>query len=87
MSHQRSSPTVVSSQLREAAGAGTGNVFRAMAALYRKHLGRHRQKRAFDGIAGMNDYLLKDIGALDWLISRTATRIEAPHQTRFEIGR
>ena len=38
-------------------------------------------------IAEMNDRLLKDIGALDWLISRSATRTEAPHQTRFEIGR
>jgi uncharacterized protein YjiS (DUF1127 family) len=58
-----------------------------MAALYRTYLEQRRQKRAFDGIAEMKDYLLKDIGAFDWLISRSAMRIEAPHQTRFEIGR
>ena len=75
----------LSSPLRGPA-AGVANVFRAMAALYRDQLERRRQIRAFDGIAEMNEYLLKDIGALDWIISRTA-RIEAPHQTRFEIGR
>ena len=87
MSYQASFSTVLSSPLSDPAGAGTGNVFRAMAALYRNHLERRRQRRAFDGIAEMNDYLLKDIGAFDWLISRSAMRIEASHQTRFEIGR
>jgi uncharacterized protein YjiS (DUF1127 family) len=85
MTYQPSSPVVVSSPLREPAGAG--NVFRAMVARYRNHLERRRQRRAFDGIAEMNDHLLKDIGALDSLISRSATRMETAHQTRFEIGR
>ena len=87
MTYQPSSSTVLSSPLRGSAAAGMGNVFRTIVALYRNYLERRRQRRAFDGIAEMNDYLLQDIGALDWLISRTATRIEAPHQTRFEIGR
>jgi uncharacterized protein YjiS (DUF1127 family) len=87
MSYQPSSSTVLSRPLRDPAGAGTRNVFRAMAALYRNHLERRRQRRAFDGIAEMNDYLLKDIGAFDWLISGSAMRIEPLHQTRFEIGR
>ena len=86
MTYESSSSTVLLSPLRGPA-AGVGNVFRTMAALYRNHLERRRQRRAFDSIAEMNDYLLKDIGAFDWLISRSATRIEAPHQTRFEIGR
>jgi uncharacterized protein YjiS (DUF1127 family) len=87
MSYQPSSSTVLSAPLRGHAAARRVNVFRMIAALYRTHLERRRQKRAFDGIAEMNDYLLKDIGALDWLISRGAARVEAPYQTRFEIGR
>jgi hypothetical protein len=86
MTYQSPSSAALSSPLRGLA-AGVGNVFRTIAARYRNHLERRRQIRAFDGIAEMNEYLLKDIGALDWIISRTATRIEAPHQTRFEIGR
>ena len=87
MSYQPSSSTVLSARLRGPAAARRFNVFRLVAALYRTHLERRRQRRAFDGIAEMNDYLLKDIGAFDGLISRSAMRIEAPHQTRFEIGR
>ena len=87
MSSQPSSSTVLSSPLPGPAAARVANRFRTIAALFRNHLERRRQKRAFDGIAEMNDYLLKDIGALDWLISRGATRVEAPHQTRIEIGR
>jgi len=86
MTYQASSSAAVSSPLRGAV-AGVGEVFRTMAALYRNHLERRRQIRAFDGIAEMNEHLLKDIGALDWIISRTATRIDVPRQTRFEIGR
>ena len=86
MTYQASSSAAVSSPLRGAV-AGAGEVFRTMAALYRNHLERRRQIRAFDGIAEMNEHLLKDIGALDWIISRTATRIDVPRQTRFEIGR
>jgi hypothetical protein len=87
MSYQPSSTTVLSGPVRGPAAARRVNVFRMIAALYRNHLERRRLQRAFDGIAEMNDYLLKDIGALDWLISRGAARAEAPHQTRFEIGR
>ena len=86
MTSQAYSSTALSSPLRRPA-ASVGNVLRTMAALYRNRLERRRQIQAFDGIAQMNEHLLKDIGALDWLISRTATRIEAAHQTRFEIGR
>jgi uncharacterized protein YjiS (DUF1127 family) len=87
MSYQPSSSTVLSGPLRGPAAERVANMFRTIAALYRKHLERRRQRRAFDGIAEMNDYLLKDIGALDWLISRGAARSEVRHQTRFEIGR
>jgi uncharacterized protein YjiS (DUF1127 family) len=87
MSCQSSSSAVLSAPLRGPAAARRVNVFRMIVALYRTHLERRRQRRAFEGIAEMNDYLLKDIGALDWLISRGRTRIEAPHPTRFEIGR
>ena len=86
MTYQASSSAAVSSPLRGAV-AGVGDVFPTMAALYRNHLERRRQIRAFDGIAEMNEHLLKDIGALDWIISRTATRIDVPRQTRFEIRR
>ena len=86
MTYRPSPSTFLCSALR-APAASVSHSIRTIAALYRNQLERRRQLRAFDGIAEMNDHLLKDIGALDWLISRTATRIEAPHQTRFEIGR
>jgi uncharacterized protein YjiS (DUF1127 family) len=87
MSYQPPSSTVLSGPLLGPAAARVANLFRTIAALYRNHLERRRQRRAFDGIAEMNDNLLKDIGALDWLISRGAARVEAPPQMRFEIGR
>ena len=86
MTYRPSPSTFLCSALR-APAASVSHSIRTIAALYRSQLERRRQLRAFDGIAEMNDHLLKDIGALDWLISRTATRLEAPRQTRFEIGR
>ena len=61
-------------------------LLRALVALWRSRLERRRQIRAFDGLADMNEHLLRDIGASDWSMSRAATRTEATHQPRFEMG-
>jgi uncharacterized protein YjiS (DUF1127 family) len=63
-----------------------GGALRALVALWRSRLERRRQIRAFDGLADMNEHLLRDIGASDWSMSRAATRMEATHQPRFEMG-
>jgi uncharacterized protein YjiS (DUF1127 family) len=65
--------------------AGIGDALRALAALWRDHLEQRRRIRAFDGLADMNEHLLKDIGASDWSTSRAATWMETKHRTRFEM--
>ena len=63
-----------------------GDALHALVALWRNYAERRRQIRAFDGLADMNEHLLRDIGASDWSMSRAATRMEATHQRRFEMG-
>lgn len=48
----------------------------AQFAVWRDRLARRREVRAIDGIAEMNEYMLKDIGA--WMISRAAM-LREPH--------
>ncbi len=73
---------------RTAAGIGdalrTG--VRTLVALWGNHLDQRRQIRAFDGLAGINAHLLRDIGASDWSMSCAATRMTVTHRTRFEMG-
>ena len=59
---------------------------RALVATWRDQRERRRRVHAFDGIADMNEHLLKDIGAPSSLISRAAARTEIQHRTHFEMG-
>jgi uncharacterized protein YjiS (DUF1127 family) len=58
----------------------------AWVASWRDQRARRRRIHAFDGIADMNEHLLKDIGAPSSLISRATVRTEVQHRTHFEMG-
>jgi hypothetical protein len=74
----------------ERALATFGEWLRATAAgflaRWRDRLARRREAPAFDAIAGMNDYMLKDIGAPSWMISRAALRNESLRRQLTGIG-
>ena len=53
---------------------------------WRDRLARRREATAFDAIAGMNDYMLKDIGAPSWMISRAALQKDSLHRQLTGIG-
>ncbi len=55
-------------------------------ARWRRRLPRRRETPAFDAIAEMNDYMLKDIGAPSWMISRAALQKDSLHRQLTGIG-
>jgi hypothetical protein len=53
---------------------------RALLKRWREHKTRRAEPRAFDAIGDMNEYMLRDIGAPDWLIARAVARRDAHHR-------
>jgi hypothetical protein len=58
---------------------------RAWTARRRARQARRSQARALDAIAGMSDYLLRDIGAPDWMIGRATLRNDTPHRSPIDM--
>ena len=76
---------VPSRPLTERVVTGIGKALRAvdiLRALWRDTRARRREARAVDGIADMNEHMLKDIGAHERLISHAAMRGDADHRQR-----
>jgi hypothetical protein len=71
-------------------GAGTGLLARMLAGIARalrtdwRGADRHALERA--AVAGLNERMLKDIGASPWLISEAAARSRDTLQSRFDAG-
>jgi hypothetical protein len=57
----------------------------AVARLWQRPNASQLGERAFDSIAHLNEYALKDIGAPDWLVARAAERREAQHLRWIEL--
>ncbi len=58
---------------------------RAWIARRRARQARRRQAHALEAIAGMSDYMLKDIGAPDWMIGRATMRNNTPDRSRIDM--
>ncbi|WP_372524353.1 hypothetical protein [Piscinibacter sp.] len=58
---------------------------RGLLAAGRAHSERRRLQREFDAVSDMNETLLKDIGAPEWLITQAAQRREAQRQQLLEL--
>ena len=71
-------------------GAGTGLLVRMLAGVARalridrRGPDRHALERA--AVAGLNERMLKDIGASPWLISEAAARSRDTLQSRLDAG-
>ena len=86
--NQATSPLVVSAPLTERVAADVLDALHsaalAVAGLWKKNAAP-RGEHAFDSIAHLNEYTLKDIGAPDWLVARAAERRDAQHLRWIEL--
>ena len=87
--NQATSPLLVSPPLTERIAGDVLDALRsaalAFAALWQRRSPSQPRERAYDSIAHLNEYALKDIGAPDWLVARAAERREAQHLTWIEL--
>lgn len=51
-----------------------------------RHAQQRRLARELDAVADMNELLLRDIGAPDWLIAQAASRRDADRQRLYELN-
>lgn len=58
---------------------------RGLLAAWRAHAESRRVQREFDAVSDMNEALLKDIGAPEWLITQAAVRRESQRQQLLEL--
>ena len=63
----------IGATVREAMRTASGG----LVARWRERLFRRRETRAVDAIDEMNGYMLRDIGAPNWMIVRAAMRSDA----------
>lgn len=84
MNTHPSQPSVpLSHPLTERVATGVSKALRAagiLEARWRGSRARNRELRAVDAIADMNDYMLRDIGAHDRLISHAVARRDPDHR-------
>ena len=59
--------------------------WRAFAAARRQRAERVRTEREMEAVADMNDALLRDIGAPDWMVAGAAARRDAQEMRLFEL--
>ena len=62
-----------------------GEALQALRTAWRRRLERRRVVRELDAVADMNDLLLRDIGAPEWMISQAMVRREADRQRQLEV--
>jgi hypothetical protein len=62
-----------------------GGTLQTLRTAWRLHLERRRVERELDAVADMNDLLLRDIGAPEWMISQAMVKREADRQRLIEV--
>ena len=59
--------------------------WQALRSAWRGHVERRRVERELDAVTDMNELLLRDIGAPEWMISQATVRREADRQRLIEV--
>ena len=86
MQTQTCSPVIpLSRPLHDKLLDAVGEAWQALRTAWRRRLERHRVERELDAVADMNDVLLRDIGAPEWMISQALVRREADRQRQLEV--
>ena len=80
---QATSPMLISRPLTERVVTEVFDALRAaevaLIGFWKRREAPANDGRAFDSIADLNEYTLKDIGAPHWLVARAAARRDAQH--------
>ena len=62
-----------------------GETWQMLRTAWRHHLEHRRVERELDAVADMNELLLRDIGAPEWMISQAMVKREADRQHLLEV--
>ncbi len=57
----------------------------ALRGAWQRHLERRRIQRELDAVADMNEVLLRDIGAPEWMISQALMKRDSDRQRLLEV--
>ena len=61
------------------------DAFNALRGAWQRHAKRRRIERELDAVADMNEVLLRDIGAPEWMISQASMKRESDRQRVLEV--
>jgi hypothetical protein len=61
------------------------DAFEALRKAWQRHAERRRVERELEAVADMNEVLLRDIGAPEWMISQATARREFDRQRLLEV--
>jgi hypothetical protein len=61
------------------------DAFETLRKAWQRHAERRRIERELDAVADMNEVLLRDIGAPEWMISQASMKRESDRQRLLEV--
>jgi len=61
------------------------DAYSGLKSAWQRRVARRRRERELDAVADMNEVLLRDIGAPEWMISQAVVRRDADRQRVLEV--